>query len=262
MLALDVAGIRRAAAIIAVSESTKRDLVEHLGLSPERIRVVAPGIDRRRFAPVAPARLPYPYLLFVGSEHPRKNLPALLEAFAALKREPRYREVKLVKAGAAGGTEAPFRPRTLAALAAHGLQDEVKLAGHVSHERLIALYSGAQCLLQPSLYEGFGLPPLEAMACGCPVVVSDRGALPETAGPAALVTDPRPEALGQAIRAVLEDRTLRARLVHDGLAHVARFDWDRSAAATLEVYGQVAGGRTTSRPAATASRDRAMAPSP
>jgi glycosyltransferase involved in cell wall biosynthesis len=236
VLALDVAGIRRAAAIIAVSEATKRDLVAHLGIDPERVHVIAPGIDRQRFHPVAPAPLPYRYVLCVGSEHPRKNLPALLGALAALKADARHRDLRLVKVGAAGGPEAPYRARTLAAVAEHGLDGDVHLTGQVSHADLLALYAGAQCLVQPSLYEGFGLPPLEAMACGCPVIVSDRGALPETAGPAALVSAPDADALAGAIGRVLGDGALRARLVRDGRAHVTRYDWAWTAAATLEVY--------------------------
>jgi glycosyltransferase involved in cell wall biosynthesis len=233
----DYAGFARAAALIAVSEATKRDLVTRLHLPPERIRVVHEGLDHDLFRPVARRLVDGPYLLFVGSEHPRKNLPVLLRAFAALKRDPQFTRLRLVKVGAAGSTEARFRAPTLATLRALGLEREVVFPGEVPDADLPAYYAGAACFVLPSRAEGFGFPPLEAMACGCPAVVSTAGSLPEIAGPAALTVDPDDVAgLVAALRRVLTDDALRARLRLRGLARARDFSWERTAGQTLEVY--------------------------
>jgi len=241
-LSLDYAGIRRATVIIAVSHTTKRDLVRHLGIPPERIVVTYEGIDHARFRPVARRLVAPPYVLFVGSEHPRKNLSTLLRAMRLLKDQARFRDLRLVKVSAAGGREAPFRQRTLAAIAALGLERDVLMTDRVPDEDLPAYYGGAACLVLPSRYEGFGFPPLEAMACGCPVIVARAGALPEIAGDAALVVDPRdPRALARAIEGVLTDDCLRRELVDRGLRRACHFTWERTARATLAVYRAVEG---------------------
>jgi glycosyltransferase involved in cell wall biosynthesis len=242
MLERDLAGIRQASAIIAVSRTTRREMIEQLGLDPDRVHVIHPGIDPRRFHPVCGPPLSHRYILFVGSEQPRKNFDGLLEAFRLLKASGTHRQLRLIKAGDAGGAEAPFRRHTLERIADLGLQDEVELVGRVGHRRLLELLSGAACLVQPSWHEGFGLPPLEAMACGCPVVVSDRGALPEVAGPAALVTEPVPEALAAEIDLVLSDAGLREGLRLAGLAHAQRFSWRTAACRTLELYRRLGAG--------------------
>src|SRR5215211_5970824 len=161
-LGLDYAGIRRATALIAVSQTTKRDLVRHLGIPPARVAVVYEGLDHGLFRPVDRRLVDAPYILFVGSEHPRKDLPTLLCAFRLLKDQPRFGDLRLVKVGAAGG-----------------LQDDVVFTERVPDADLPAYYGGAACLVLPSRYEGFGFPPLEAMACGCPAIVANAGALPE-----------------------------------------------------------------------------------
>ena len=237
-IGLDVGGIRRAAAVIVPSEATKRDVVGLLGVSEERIAVVYEGVDHEVFRPTERRAAGSPYLLFVGSEHPRKNLATVFRALARLKRERRFTSLKLVKVGAPGGREAPFRAQTLARLRASGLASEdVVFVEHATPEELVAYYSGAACFLLPSLYEGFGLPPLEAMACGCPVIVSDTPALREVAGEAACVvpaTDDR--TLAEAIAAVVADEGLARDLRSRGLAHARRFSWERTAAETVRVY--------------------------
>ncbi len=236
-LRLDYSGISRAAAVIAVSNKTKRDLMEHLGLPQERIFVIYEGVDRNQFRPTEPAPVGHPYVLFVGSEHPRKNLRTLLHAFAALKRSPRFAKLKLVKVGAAGGPEAPFREDTLSSIRELGLEREVVLKERVPEDELPAYYSGARCLVLASFYEGFGLPPLEAMACGCPVIVSSAGALPEIAGDAALVIDPHnATSLTAALRRVLEDESLRASLRERGFDRSQHFSWEEAARQTAAVY--------------------------
>ncbi len=235
---LDVGGMRRAEAVIAPSEATKSDLVRHLGFPDERIAVVYEGVDHDVFQPSARRVAPSPYVLVVGSEHPRKNVATIFRALARLKREPRFASLKLVKVGAPGGSEAPFRAQTLAGLRASALAaEEVVFVGHATAHELAAYYAGAACFLFPSLYEGFGLPSLEAMACGCPVVVSDTPALREIAGEAACVvpaTDDR--ALAEAIAAVVTDESVARDLRSRGLAHARRFSWERAAHDTFRVY--------------------------
>jgi glycosyltransferase involved in cell wall biosynthesis len=243
-LRLDDLGMRRAAAIVSVSETTRRDLVRLFGIPEERISVVHEGVDHDVFRPREPRRLDFPYVLFVGSEHPRKNLATLLRAFAALKRDPRFHDLKLVKVGAAGGREAPFRDQSLAVVRSLGLEREVVFTERIEDDELVAYYSGARCLILPSLYEGFGFPPLEAMACGCPAIVSTAGALPEVTSGAAVTVDPEDVvALTRAMAAVLDDEGLRGELRGRGLARARRFSWQRAAAETVRVYEALEGAR-------------------
>ena len=241
-LRLDYAAVRRAAHVLAPSAATRDDLVRHLGLAPQRVTVVPLGLDHRLFRPVPPRPVPWPYLLVVGSEHPRKNLDAVLRAFALLKARPDLRDLRLVKVGAPGDGEAPFRERTARLLNELGLEREVVLAGEVPDAELPGWYAGAVCLLMPSRYEGFGLPPLEAMACGCPTVVSTAGSLPEVTGGAALLVDPdRPAELAAAAAALLQSDPLRRRLRAQGLRHAAQFTWPRTARETDQVYARLLG---------------------
>jgi protein-tyrosine phosphatase len=240
MLGLDYAGIRRASALIAVSGCTKKDLIENLGVRSDRVFVVYEGVDHAVFQPRAERMLDCPYVLFVGSEQPRKNFIGLLNAFARLKQGQCHRDLVLVKVGSAGGPEAPFRRRTLRAIRDLGLEEDVLLRGRVSTEELVAWYSGASCFALPSLYEGFGFPPLEAMACGCPAVVSDSGSLPEVTGGAALVVSTGDDrALAEALADVLEDDSLRAELVSSGFERASEFTWERAACETEAVYRSV-----------------------
>ncbi|HZU19036.1 MAG TPA: glycosyltransferase family 1 protein [Candidatus Dormibacteraeota bacterium] len=253
-LRLDYRGIRRATAIIAVSRTTKRDLVTHLRVPEERIFVVYEGVDPRRFHPVERRVVEDRYILYVGSEHPRKNLETLLRALARLRREREFQDLKLVKVGAAGGREADFRARTLAFVRELGLEDRVIFTERVPADDLPAYYSGAACLVLPSRYEGFGFPPLEAMACGCPVVVAEAGSLPEITGGAALRVPTEDDAgFAEAIRTLLVDRDLRARMRERGFARAREFSWRRAAEETVRVYEmvrrQLARGRFSPAPA-------------
>jgi glycosyltransferase involved in cell wall biosynthesis len=240
LLRLDARGIRKAAGIIAVSEATKRDLVRSLAIPEERIAVVHEGIDHQHFRPVRERPIEFRYILFVGSEQPRKNLPTLLRALALLKREGRlFRDLKLVKVGGAGENGHPFRTSTERVIRELGLENDVLFTGRVPEEELPAYYSAAECLVLPSLYEGFGLPPLEAMACGCPVIASDRGALPETAGPGGILVDPSDEVrLAATLKWILTDDSARQDLRVRGLDHAAGFSWERCARQTLHAYAR------------------------
>jgi glycosyltransferase involved in cell wall biosynthesis len=234
----DVDGIRSATAVIAVSRTTRRELIARLGLDPARIAVVPHGLDHALFRPVERRLVDGPYVLFVGSEHPRKNLVGLLEAFALLRRD--RPGLRLVKVGAPGDSEAEFGAPTRRALDRWGLADAVHLTGEVSDADLVAYYSGARCLVLPSRAEGFGLPVLEAMACGCPVVASTAGALPEVVGDAGAVVDPGDvRTLVAAVGRLLDDPVLRARYRDAGLRRAAAFSWEGAAAETARVYDRV-----------------------
>ncbi len=240
-LGLDFLGIRRAVRVIAVSRHTKSDLIEHLGIPEEKISVVYHGLDHGLYRPVSgPRPVPYPYILYVGAEHPRKNLHTLLRAFRRLKRDGRFRELKLVKIGKAGDPEAEFRRPTLDEIGRLRLERDVVFAGFVPQERMPLYYSHAECLAFPSLYEGFGLPPLEAMACGCPVVSSNASAIPEVVGDAAVTLDPLDDAaLADALGRVLTDASHRRHMIGRGLERAALFSWEKAAQETLRVYEQV-----------------------
>ena len=240
LLRLDYAGIRRAAAVLTISEATRQDVIRHLGVPAERVHTVHSAIDHERYRPVDRRLVAGPYVVVVGTEHPRKNLGRVLEAFAQLKRDPRHRGLKLVKVGGPGKAEWDYRRETERRLRDLGLGDEVVFTGRIPDEDVVALYSGARCLVFPSLYEGFGFPVLEAMACGCPVVTSTSSSLPELAGDAALLVDAYdPAAIAAAMRRLVEDDALRRELRERGLRRAAEFTWERTARETMVVYARV-----------------------
>lgn len=238
--------LRRADMVIAVSECTRRDAIRWYQIPEERIRVIYEGVEER-FRPAPPeavaalrARygLPERFILYVGTIEPRKNLPTLFAAYRRLL--DRWPDLGLVVAGKPGW----LTRGTFQALRRLGLEGRVRFLGYVPEEDLPPLYTAAAAFAFPSLYEGFGLPPLEAMACGTPVVVADAAALPEVVGEAGLRVPPdRPEAWAAALEAVLSDPLLRARLREAGLRQAARFRWDEAAAQTVAVYEEVLGER-------------------
>jgi glycosyltransferase involved in cell wall biosynthesis len=235
------AAARSARRVIADSETTRHDLVVRCGVAAARIRVVPLGVGQAfRPQPIAAAQaqvatrlgIDRPYLLHVGTLEPRKNLPALVRAWSAL-RAARADAPLLVLAGTPGWGAAAVA-QAVAASAAPG---DVRLLGRVGDADLPALYAAAEALVFPSLYEGFGLPLLEAMACGTPVIASRGGALPEVAGDAALLVDATDAgALAAAIARVVDDGALRAHLRASGLERARAFTWTACAAATLAVY--------------------------
>jgi len=241
-LNLDYKGIAKAAKIIAISHATKNDLMHYLGIPEERISVVYLGVDHRLFRPVPRRIFNDPYILFVGSEHPQKNLTGLVKAFNQLKREPRFKELKLVKVGKAGSQEADFRRQTMETIDALDISQEVIFADFVPEADLPAYYSGAEVFVLPSLYEGFGFPPLEAMACGCPVITSNTSSLPEVVGEAGIMVNPYDtDSLVKAMRQVLTDAKLRDDMIRKGLEQSKKFSWEKAARETQEVYNKVAG---------------------
>ena len=239
-LNLDYKGIRKATRIIAVSQSTKNDLIRYLGIPDERISVVYEGIDHSLFRPMSYRIYNYPYILFVGSEQPRKNFTTLLKAFSQLKSDPKFKELKLVKVGNAGGQEADFRGQTMAVVESLNLSSEVIFTDFVLEADLPAYYSGAEVFVLPSLYEGFGFPVLEAMACACPVITSNTSSLPEVTGKAGIMVDPHDtDSLAQTIKIVLTNSELSDNMIRKGLEQSKKFTWEKTAEQTLEVYNKV-----------------------
>jgi len=233
---------RRATHIIAISECTRRDLTAAYGIVPEKVTVIREAADPRfHLQPpeaVAAARarygLPDRYLLFVGTIEPRKNLHRLLAAFETIHAEGLSDGLVIV--GKRGWLCGDFFAR----LEKSPARDAVLFPGYVPDEDLPAVYAGAQGLVFPSLYEGFGLPVLEAMACGTPVVTSNASSIPEVAGDAALYFDPADvEAMVEAVRRLLCDAQLQRSMRTRGLTRAADFSWEVAATATRAVYDSV-----------------------
>ncbi len=228
--------VHAASGIIAVSETTKRDLVDRLQVDPDRIEVIHHGISPR-FAPATPdavnaVRRQYGIggrsILAVGTIHPRKNLSRLIQAFERLAR--RDASLQLVLCGGLGWQG----NRVLRRAGASPFRDRIVHLGYVPDRDMAALYSSATVMAVPSLYEGFGLPVLEAMACGVPVVASNRSSLPEVADGAAVLVDPfDTESLATKLECILDDEAERATLIARGSARAKLFDWGLTAARTL-----------------------------
>jgi glycosyltransferase involved in cell wall biosynthesis len=240
--------IRKAAVVIVPSRAVRDDLVRLMPAAAGKIRVIPPGI-REEFRPVRDAvsadrlRRKYglagPFILFLGLTEPKKNLVRLIEAYRLL-RQGTHLQHQLVIAGAPSWDE----HRIAKAVREYGLTSAVIRTGFVPADELPTLYSMADLFVFPSLCEGFGLPPLEAMACGTPVLVSDRGALPEIAGDAAGITDPlAADRMAHDMERVLTDQPLRDKRIADGLRHARTFSWAKSAAATEEAYVEAFNGR-------------------
>jgi glycosyltransferase involved in cell wall biosynthesis len=238
--------VRHAGHILADSESTRRDLIELLGVEPERASVLYPGVEPR-FRPIEDAELPNwvrarydlpgRFVLGLGTLQPRKNFDGLIEAFgrllAARGDEPEIAGLHLVIAGGRGW----MYEETLALPARLGLGNRVHFPGFVADDDLPALYNLAAAFAFPSWYEGFGLPVLEAMACGTPVVAADNSSLPEAAGEAALrVNAGDADGLADSLGLLLVDSTLRGRLVAAGYEQARHFTWQGAAEQLLAAY--------------------------
>jgi glycosyltransferase involved in cell wall biosynthesis len=243
LLGLVRGSVRRAARVIAVSEFTRADVIDQYKLDPAKVVAIPNGVSPA-FRPMEDAEarvherfgINRPYVLCVGALQARKNVPLAIEAYARLM--GRGTDCELVVAGGDRGG----RIDVLDAILRARLTGRVHLVGHVEDEELPALYSAARALVFPSLYEGFGLPALEAMASGTPVVASNTTGLAEAVGDAGLTVDPTSaEELAEALGRVLNDAALRDRLVAAGHARAAHFTWARAAAATAAVYRGVLG---------------------
>ncbi len=233
---------RRAERLITDTEAARRDIILHLGVPEERVRVVHAAADphfrpARRQEVIATLGLSPPYLLYVGglaNTDPRKNVDALIDAFASWSRE-RERPETLVLCGRLGVGGRPLVDRARRSGA------RIVFTDFVHDSDLPGLYSGAECLVTASLYEGFGLPALEAISCGTPVVAYDIGGVPEVAGPgAATVPVGDAAALMGAVEAICDRPEHRAQLARAGREHARRFSWRRAAEATWDVYEEAA----------------------
>jgi glycosyltransferase involved in cell wall biosynthesis len=238
--------VRRANRIIAVSESTRHDLVKMLGVPEDKITVIYEAADPL-FQPEdrttalhhvqALFEIPDDFILFVSTIEPRKNVPGLLRAYRRLREN-----YKLTPALVLAGTQGWLSEDVHKLVNELDLKPHCFFLGRVSSHDLHFLYNAALCLVHPAFYEGFGLTPLEAMACGTPVVVSNVSSLPEVVGDAALLVDPQnDEEITVALWRVLTDASLRAGLREKGLQRAAAFSWERAAELTMEVYLQAAG---------------------
>jgi len=227
--------------IIAVSESTKRDTIQHLGVPEDKITVVYEaanpvfrpiGRDEAREQVRSRHGVQGPFVLFVSTIEPRKNVPTLIRAVWQLQ-ECYKEDVRLVLAGGKGW----LFEDAFATVQDLKMDSQVHFVGRVSSEELLYLYNAAEMLAHPAFYEGFGLPPLEAMACGLPTIVSNVASLPEVVGDAGLLIDPHDvDELTVAMWRVLSDGELRQEMRNKGLRQAERFSWERAARETLAIY--------------------------
>lgn len=259
-------GLLRADCVLAVSSATRRDLENVVGIPSERIRIIYNAPDPAFTERMSPAigcmgeqgfeyppdmqrildryQINYPFLLYAGRTNPRKNIPRLVEAFAVVRGEvqgdPVYKDLRLIIIG----DEISKHPTVRHAVIQSRVEHSVRFLGFVPIETLRVFYQAAAAFVFPSLYEGFGLPPLEAMACGTPVVTSNVSSLPEVVGDAAAIVNPENVFdIARGIREVLLDQNLRSRLILRGFEQLKQFSWDHSASQVLAAYEDVARAR-------------------
>jgi glycosyltransferase involved in cell wall biosynthesis len=245
-------GLLRADCVIAVSEATQRDVQNLLAIPKERLQLVYSAPDPRFFdvgdqpeesiqSVLERFQINYPFILYAGRIRPHKNLPRLIEAFAVVRNElendPDFKDLRLIIIG----DEISRHPEVRRAVVQTRNQQTVRFLGFVPFDTLKIFYSAAAVFAFPSLYEGFGLPPLEAMATGTPVVTSNLSSLPEVVGDAAAVVNPENVFdIARGLREALVDREARERLIHAGRLQARRFDWRRTALNSLAVYRHAA----------------------
>lgn len=249
-------GLRRASAVIAVSGATQRDVQQFFNIPPERIEKIYDAPDPEIFPNPGEEngqskgdrlnirqqlleryQIDYPYLLYAGTVRPQKNVPRLIEAFSVLrselKKHPHYRRLKLLIIG----DEISKNPSVRLAVLHSRLEDSVRFLGFVPDETLRVFFEAAEAFVFPSLHEGFGLAPLEAMVAGTPVVASNVSALPEVLGDAALLVNPENVfEISRGIHEVLLDAELRASLIEKGTAQAAKYSWRQTAEQVIEIY--------------------------
>lgn len=238
--------INKSRIISTISNQSKQDIIELYQIPKEKIKVIPLSIDKERYQPVKPKigqkkldkyQINKPYLLFVSQLRPHKGIGYLLKAFQILKKEYQQDKLKLVLVGKDFGKF----PRLSQQIKQAQKRGDVIAPGFIENEDMAALYSMAECFVFPSLYEGFGLPPLEAMACQTPVASSDQSCMPEVLGKAPLYFDPRdPAMMASIINTLLINQKLADKLVRRGLEQVSKYSWQKTAQETLKLYQQVA----------------------
>jgi len=233
--------IKKAEKIITISNSTKNDIIKTYKVSADKIAVVYPGIKKVESEKLKLKSMqelsnkfeisPF-YILFVGTLQPRKNVVKLVEAFSKLKKNPNTKNLELVIVGKKGW----LYEDTLSSPKKFGVEKQVKFLDFVEDEDLPSLYKNALCFVLPSLYEGFGLPVLEAMQYGCPVLTSNVSSLPEAGGDAAVYFDPQnADDIAQKIDKVISDDKLREEMIQKGYNQIKKFSWEKTAKETLRV---------------------------
>lgn len=233
---------RKAQRVIAISASTKRDIVKLVGVAESKVDVVLCGVDED-FQPLENHRvlddfrrkrhLPEQMILFVGTIEPRKNLITLLRGYALLRKKVQLPPLVI------GGAKGWHHQEVFSVAEELGLQEDIIFPGYIPQEELPLWYCAADFFIYPSLYEGFGLPPLEAMACGTPVIISNTSSLPEVVGEAGILVDPEnAEQIAEAMQRVLADNDLRAEMRRRGLNRAREFSWQKAAQETVKVYEQ------------------------
>ncbi|AXI24805.1 glycosyl transferase family 1 [Methanofervidicoccus sp. A16] len=240
-------GMKKSDRIITISKHVKNDLVRHFSISEEKINVIYLGVNEH-YKPIPENEiekikykynLKFPFILYVGSEQPRKNFPTLIKAFYKLKTKYGFNNIKLVKAGNPQISKYK-RKHIMKLIDKLNLQKDIIFTGYVPEEDLPALYNAADLFVYPSIYEGFGLPPLEAMACGTPVITSNTSSLPEVVGDAGIMVDPYDvDGLSKAMYEVLTNDGLREELRKKGLERAKLFSWKECAEEHLKVYEEV-----------------------
>lgn len=242
--------LERSRVVLADSRFTADELREEYGLEEERVRVVYPGLspvflrepDEEEVETALRAYcLEPPYLAYIGNLHPRKNLVTLVEAFARLRARGLEHRLAVIGGGGLGRLNNSEYRKLTQRVRDLGLDEAVVFTGYVPDERLVSLLRKADMLVFPSIYEGFGLPPLEAMACGVPVITSRRSSLPEVVGDAALLLDDplNAEEIAGSVERLLSDGELRSRLVQEGRRRAAAFTWERAAKEVAAIYSEV-----------------------
>lgn len=239
---LDMDGIERADHIITISEYTKNDLIRKRNIPNKKISVIYYGIDHDIFYPrkeksntITDFSLDKPYILYVGSEQPRKNIKVLIESFHIIKKISENKNLKLVIVGKQG----IYRENTVKQIIKLGLLKEVIFLDYLPQNKLPELYSFSKVFVFPSLYEGFGFPPLEAMCCGTPVITSNASSIPEVVGDAGILLDPSDVyGFAEAIKTVLENEEQRQKIIEKGLNRAKIFNWEIAANKTLDIYAK------------------------
>lgn len=244
-----ITAMKKADRIITISNHTKKDLIKYTGISPEKIETVYLGVDEH-FKKLNPDKikkigykyqLPDKFILYLGSEQPRKNFPNLIKAFYKLKKTGYFNEIKLLKVGRPQIDDYK-RGKIFNLINKLKLQKDVVFIDYIPEEDLSGIYNAADLFVYPSSYEGFGLPPLEAMACGTPVITSNTSSLPEVVGDAGLMVDPdEVDALAEAMYEVLSNDSLRKELSDKGSKRARMFNWNDTARKTLKIYEEVIG---------------------
>jgi glycosyltransferase involved in cell wall biosynthesis len=242
---MNLKGLKKADHIITISEFSKNDIIRLTGVPEEMISIVYPGVDTSRYFPKPSQEILRQYhilntdfvILYVGSEEPRKNIGVLIEALHSLKKA--IPNIKLLKVG--GPQMGGDRGSLLALIQSLHLENDIIFTGQVTEADLPLYYNAAELLILPSRYEGFGLPPLEAMACGCPVLCANTTSLPEVTGncPSILFDPDNKEILADKMADMLTDEMLRESAIRNGLKRSKMFSWDDAARKTEEIYSNL-----------------------